>query len=96
MVSLVKEVPHGLELEYEKFSKMSDVELYKRLKEGFTREDCCYGMIILSIITERALTSMNNKIAALNHENQLLRNHILSMPEGSLYFEAKQHYESLN
>lgn len=96
MEGLITEVPDGLESEYATFSKMSDVELYKRLKEGFTREECCYGMIILSIITERALTTMNNKIAALNYENQLLRNHILSMPEGSLYFEAKKHYESLN
>ena len=93
---LITEVPYGLESEHAKFSKLSDEELCKRLKDGFTREECCYGMIIFGIVAERYIFNLKSKIAQVNYENQLLRNHILSLPEGSLYFEAKRHYESLN
>lgn len=96
MESLITEVPYGLEAEHEMFSKLSDEELCKRLKEGFTREECCYGMIIFGIVAERYISGLKGKIMSLNYENENLRNHILSAPEGSLYFEAKNHYENLN
>ena len=79
--------------------KMSDEEL-KEKYERCLQEDDELTSYIGYVITSRKEKAYEAKIAALEKEKELLekelrslKTHILSMPDGEAYFEAKKHYE---
>ena len=82
----------------EEFTKLSAIQLSNKYTEYINKKD--YAMTtIISIIMLNKMREVVNiqliQVEDLKKENKNLKSHIMSMPDGELFFEAKRHYEEV-
>jgi ascorbate-specific PTS system EIIC-type component UlaA len=77
--------------EHLELENLTDLELAKYL-DFVDDKNISMIIIIINIFMKR----IKVKCDLLESENIKLRNHIMSMPDGYFYFEAKKHYDNSN
>lgn len=96
---LILYFPKRMEKLFEDAQFLTDSQLISRIK-NFKEEN---GNVTLTIefakrtirLLKNEIDELKNEVKGLKKENESLKSHINASPDGKLYFQARDHYISL-